>query len=228
MTLTPARIETTEGWIDVFPGADEELLEEVLRKIFADQEYGVHDPSGGKSFVRFSLRLVHRELAARGKTRSIPEIASSLQILNKCCVTVKVGGPGRGKVLCQGPILPTLLARSRTDFLDDPAAVWAAQLHPLITQAIERLSYRQFNYGPLMSLSTPLARWLLKRLSHEYVNADLLTPYRTSMAAIARDCGLLNHSRTSANIATLTRALDDLEARGALLDAKTEKRMRAA
>ena len=142
VTITPARIEAAEGWIDVFPSTGEELLEEVLRKIFADQQHGFHDQSGGKSYVRFSLRLVHKELAARGKTRSIAEIARSLQILNKCSITVKVNGPGKGKVLCQGPIVPALIARSRSDFLEDPTTAWAAQLHPLITQAIDRLSYR--------------------------------------------------------------------------------------
>ena len=225
VTLTPARIETATGWIDVFPGADEELVEEVLRKIFADQDYGIHDAGGGKSFVRFTLRHIYRELAARNKTRSIAEIARSLQILNKCSITVRVGGPGRGKALCQGPVLPTLIARSRSDFLEDPAAVWAAQMHPLITEAIGRLSYRQFNYATLMSLATPLARWLLKRLSHEYINADLLTPYHTTLSSIERDSGLLKHSRTNANIATLLRALDELKARGVLLDTQANKEM---
>lgn len=205
LTITPARVLTDAGWIDVFPSADEELVEEVLRKLFADQQYGLHDPQAGRSYVRFSLHTIRRELAARGKTRSIPQIKQALDILNKATVKVTAhDASGKARPLCQGPIIPHLF--SRGEIANPDTTLWAAQLHPLITSAIEKLTYRQFNYKVLMSLTSPLARWLLKRLSHDYLNASLVDPYHVLMSSIARDSGLLQHSRTSADIKTLEAA----------------------
>ena len=223
LTITPARVLTDAGWIDVFPSADEELVEEVLRKLFADQQYGLHDPQAGRSYVRFSLHTIRRELAARGKTRSIPQIKQALDILNKATVKVTAhDASGKARPLCQGPIIPHLF--SRGEVANPDTTLWAAQLHPLITSAIEKLTYRQFNYKVLMSLASPLARWLLKRLSHDYLNASLVDPYHVLMSSIARDSGLLQHSRTSANIKTLEAALEELVTRGILLTYTAEKR----
>jgi hypothetical protein len=217
LTITPARIATADGWLDVFPSTDEELVEEVLRKIFTDQQYGIHDRANGKSFVRFSLHMIRKELAARGKTRSIPEIQRSLEILSKAHVSVHVDGAGPKQFLCKSAILPVLIARGENLSVYSDTNLWAAQLHPLIAAAVERLTYRQFNYATLMSLATPLARWLHKRLCHEYLNAGLMDPYKSLLSTIARDSGMLSHSRMTANIATLARALDELTARGVLL-----------
>lgn len=221
LTITPARVKDGSGWADVFPSTDEELVEEVLRKIFCDQQYGIHDRAAGKSYVRFSLHMIRKELAARRKTRSIAEIQRSLDVLSKAHVTVQVDTAGPKQVLCKGAILPVLLFRGE----DGDSDLWAAQLHPLITAAVDRLTYRQFNYATLMSLASPLSRWMLKRLCHEYLNAGLMDPYRTLLTTIARDSGMLTHSRMSGKIATLERALEELVARGVLLTFKAIKRM---
>lgn len=57
-----------------------------------------------------------------------------------------------------------------------------AHVHPLVTQSIDSLSYRQYNYHLMMSHSTQLARWLHKILSHSYVNASYTVPYGAGRA----------------------------------------------
>jgi hypothetical protein len=75
-----------------------------------------------------------------------------------------------------------------------------------------------------MQLSSPMARWLHKRLSHEYTNASITTPYQILFSTISRDSGLLHHNRTSSNIQTLERALAELVEQEVLHFYKAEKR----
>jgi hypothetical protein len=88
--------------------------------------------------------------------------------------------------------LPSLATVSRARWQEDPDSRWVAHFHPLVTQSIDTISYRQYNYHLMMSHSTQLARWLHKILSHSYVNASYTVPYRTSLSSIRRDSGLLD------------------------------------
>ena len=94
----------------------------------------------------------------------------------------------------------------------------------LVSASIAALSYRQFNYAILMDLDAPLARWLHKRLSHEYTNAHLMHPYRILFSTIARDSGHLHNCRPSANVKTVERALDELVTHRVLLSWTAERR----
>jgi hypothetical protein len=227
LTMKPARIQTDttdSGWMDCYPSADEELVEEVIRKIFTDQQYGVHDRATGNSWVRFSLRMIFRELKARGKTRSISEIARSIEILKGTMIDVEIKTGSSKKTAYSDSILMSVTSVSRADLQDDPNAMWCARLPALVTLAVDTLGYRQFNYGLLMNLASPLARWLLKRLSHEYINADLLCPYSILYSTIERDSGHLRHSRLARNIQSVKAALDELRDRGVLISYNIDER----
>jgi hypothetical protein len=67
-TITPARIEIKEGpdkgkTMDFYPSASEELVEDALRKMAADQQQGFFDKKGYVSGVAFSLYQLREELA---------------------------------------------------------------------------------------------------------------------------------------------------------------------
>jgi hypothetical protein len=224
IALQPASINTPEGYRDFYPSADEELVEEVIKKIFSQQRYGIHDPLKAESWIRFSLYMISKELAARGKTRSIAEIKRSVEILSKTVLDVTIEGAGHRKTVYTNPILNDLTRVTVADRMEDPNALWTARLPALVSLSINNLSYRQFNYGLLMTLSSQLARWLHKRLSHEYTNASLAHQYRILFSTIDRDSGLLHHARKSSNIETVTRALDELQERGVILFYKEDKR----
>ena len=228
ITLQPASIETEDGYRDFYPSADEELVEEVIKKIFSQQRYGIHDVRNAESWVKFTLHMIRKELARRGKTRSIPEIKRSIEILSKTVIDLTIEGAGQRKTLYTNPILNDLTRVTIADRLEDPTAMWTARLPALVSLSINNLSYRQFNYGLLMSLSSQLARWLLKRLSHEYTNASLMHPYKILFSTIERDSALLHHARVASNINTVQRALEELVANHALLDFKVEKRRNGA
>lgn len=224
ISIQPASVETPDGYRDFYPSADEELVEEVIKKIFSDQKYGIHDAPNTESWVKFSLHMIRKELTARGKTRSIDEIKRSIEILSKTVLDVSIEGQGGRKTLYTNPILNDLSRVTRADLREDPNALWTARLPALLSHSINNLSYRQFNYGRLMTLSTQIARWFHKRLAHEYTNAYYDTPYKILFTTISRDSGLLHHNRISSNVQLVERALDELCQKKALLDVKSEKR----
>ncbi|HEX2839944.1 hypothetical protein [Hyphomicrobium sp.] len=224
VSLQPASILIDGKRVDCYPSADEELVEEVLKKIFTAQACGLHNSRRGESWVRFTLHMIRTELARRGRTRSIAEIKQSLEILSKTVLDVTIEGRGAKKIVYTNPILNDLTRVTRAELREDPKAMWTARLPALISTSINALSYRQFNYAILMDLKSPLARWLHKRLSHEYTNAHLSHPYSILFSTIARDSGLLHNCRPSANLQTVERALDELKERRVLWTYSAERR----
>jgi hypothetical protein len=219
VTIAPARFEEIDATgvlaeIEVFPSVDEELIEEAIRKIFADQVSGGHDAKSAR--VYFTLGMVYRELRARGKTRSYEQIVRSLRIMNACNVTVTPAKGGRSIV--SSPIFPNLVAVSRKDWLADPDSRFMLTFNELMHRAITNLTFRQINYKSLMGLKSPLARWLFKRLSHEYINAGLTVPYTAYYSSLARDSGYLQNPKISRNLEKLDAALKELQDARVLLD----------
>jgi hypothetical protein len=208
MTIQPAHVQDPDGtYRQYFPSVNEELIEEILKKLYADQKYGSF--SGNESWVRFSLTMIYNELQRRGKSRSYAEIKRSLEILSRAVYTVQFT-KANAKLVYTNPILTELTSVTRADYLQDPHSMWVAKLSALISKSVNELTYRQFNYGTLMRLASPLARWLHRRLAHQYTQASLIDPYHITFRSIKRDSGLLHQSRESANVKTVDAALDEL------------------
>lgn len=215
VAIQPASIKTGDGYRDYYPSIDEELVEEVIRKIFADQQCGRHDPANAESWVRFSVQMIRRELKARGKTRSADEIKRSIEILRHTHISLYL--EGAQEPIYSAPILSDVTRVTRQQYLDDTSQTWLARLPALISKSVNELTYRQFNYGVLMSLSTQLSRWLHKRLSHTYTNASVLDAYQILFSTIKRDSALLPYARISDNLRALEVAFRELEACRVLL-----------
>lgn len=226
VTIQPASIKSADGtYKQFYPSADEEIIEEVLKKLFTDQQFGIHSPEKAESWVKFSLYMIQKELKVRGKTRSIDEIKTSLEILSRAVYDVEFEGSSK-KLIYTNPILNDMIRTQRSDYLQDPKSLWTARLPALISKSVNELTYRQFNYGTLMSLTLPLARWFHKRLSHQYTQASVMHPYHIKFTSICRDSGLLNHSRRSVNIATVESALEELKSAQVLFRYEKEERRR--
>ncbi len=216
MTLTPARVMWKGKEMDFLPSGDEELIEDILRKIFADQQYGRHYAAESSSYVDFTLYMIYRELKVWGHTRSLDEIKRSLEIMGKSHLQIHFVGGGK-KAAFKGAIIPEMMEVGRAEYMADPKARWRARLPSIYSSAINSLEFRQFNYTTLMSMSSQLAKWLQKRLVQRYTNAALTSPYTIRYSTIKRDSGMLTHSRESRNKETVITCLNDLEAQDVVM-----------
>ena len=111
-----------------------------------------------------------------------------------------------------------LAAVSKHKLAEDPHAKWIVQFHPLVTQAMDTLTYRQFNYAQMMSHTSQLARWIHKQLSLKFTFASLTNPFEMRYSTIKRDSALLNsYARERDAIAALDSAWNELKTNGVLM-----------
>ncbi|BDC53201.1 hypothetical protein F183_A55160 (plasmid) [Bryobacterales bacterium F-183] len=216
-SISPARVRDVDGkQMDFYPSANEELVEDALRKLATDQSSGFFDKPNYRSGVVFTLYALREELAKRGHTRSYQEIVLALNILAKSIIEIRSVGE-KGEVLAISPYLQSLVAVSRNALKNDPKAKWAVQFHPFVTGSIDQVTYRQFNYHLMMSHKTQLARWLHKQLVLKYTFAELSKSFEMRYSTIKRDSSLLNgYNRERAAIDALETAFQDLQSQDIL------------
>lgn len=221
--IQPARVREKKNGMtkDYYPSANEELVEDALRKIAAEQNHGYFDQHNYRSGVVFTLHMLREELKKRGHARSYQQIVLSLSILARSTIEIRTMDGKGGEGFTVNPYFSGLSAVSRTRLIDDPQAKWIVQFHPLVTHAIDALTYRQFNYAQMMSHSTQLARWLHKQLSLKFTFASLMTSFEIRYRTIKRDSALLEgYRRSTAAIEALDGAFTELKASGVLMMVK--------
>jgi hypothetical protein len=225
--IHPARMVTKNdagkatGTVEFYPSAREELIEHALRKLAADQQAGFFDKVDYRSGLRFTLYQLRQELAEQGHSLRYDELIEGLRIL--ALSSIEIMGKGRDESECFGisPYIPALVGVNRRDFDNDRKARWFVEFHPLVTDSINRLTYRQFNYERLMRCSTQLARWLLQQLVLKYTAASLTNTFEMRYSTIKRDSGLLDgYHRERAAIATVDNAWEELKGLGTLYGVK--------
>jgi hypothetical protein len=227
-TIQPAAIKGKDGVIrSYFPSANEELIEDVLRKIAADKHNGYYDPKEQRSGVVFTLHMVRQELAKRGHGRTYKEINLSLEIMARSVIITSMADGKEGDFTSNSLYLNNLFRVSRSRLAEDPQAKWFADFHPFASRALDELTYRQLNYARLMSHKSQLARWLNKVLSLKYLNASIMHPFEIRLSTIIRDSGLLaGYGRFRDAITAVDSALDELKiCQPPLFNCKPEKKL---
>jgi hypothetical protein len=192
--IQAARIldEKTRVETDYYPSANEELIEDALRKIAAEQGNAFFDRLNRRSGVVFTLHMLREELKRRGHTRSYQEIVLSLKVLARSSIEIFTSDGKDGEGFTISNYFAGLSAVSKNKIVEDPQAKWVVQFHPLVTHAIDALTYRQFNYAQMMGHRTQLARWLHKQLSLKFTFASLMTTFEMRYSTIKRDSALLD------------------------------------
>lgn len=224
--IQPAMVQDGDQTLAFYPSASEELVEDALRKLAVRQNQGFFEQKQVRSGVSFSLHELRTELASRGHTRSYRQIMQSLTILQRSHIEIRAGN-GKGERFIAANYLPALAAVSAKQLAEDPSARWVAQFHPLVTQSIDRLTYRQFNYDQMMRHSTQLARWLHRQLSLKFTFAGVLAPdFEMRYSTIRRDSAMLNRGRERDNRKDVDDAFMEL-VNGGVLQEVTKKAHRA-
>lgn len=213
-----------------YPSAGEELVEEALRKLAVDQETGFHNSAKFQSGVVFSLYQLREELKHQGHTRSLDEIKLSLEILSGSNIQLFAStATSKSKPFAKSPYLPVMAGVSREDLKIDPEAKWMVQFHPFITESINKLSYRQFNYQQLMSHTTQLARWIHKQLILKYTAASKVNLFEFRYSTIKRDSAMLDaYTRQRAAKEACDFSMNELVEHGVLaaIDRRVERGVR--
>jgi len=220
--IRPARLDVrgsdgkpTGETIEYYPSAREELIEHALRKIAIDQESGFFDNSELRSGCRFTLYQLRTHLAAQGHTLRYDELIEGLDILSLSSIEIEGAGDHVEITYTRMSYLSLLARVRRKDLISDPDAKWLIQFHPLITDSIQRITYRQFNYKRLMNCRTQLARWLISQLVLKYTQASLVNSFEMRYQTIKRDSALLEgYSRGRDAIAALDAAWAEVKALG--------------
>ncbi|MDH5727378.1 MAG: hypothetical protein OEZ58_00095 [Gammaproteobacteria bacterium] len=201
--------------VQYYPSENEELIEDVIRKVFMDQNYGEHIAEQEESRVAFSLQMIARELKKYNKSRSITEIKKAITILRN--TSISLYRIGKNKPLFSNNILSDLVTVDRDAYLSDSTSLWAVRLPWIASKGINTLHYRQFNYVKLMEQKTQLDRYIFKRLSHNFVNANRTQSYHFALSTIVNDSKLVSHSRTDARIKFVQQSLNRLIKRGIIV-----------
>jgi hypothetical protein len=213
-TIQPAAVKGKDEVIQAyFPSANEELIEDVLRKIAAVQNNGYYNPKELRSGVVFTLHMVRKELEKRGHGRTYNEINLSLEIMARSVITTSMSDGKEGEFTSNSLYLNNLFRATKGKLAEDPEAKWFADFHPFASRSLDELTYRQFNYARLMSHKSQLARWLNKVLSLKYINASFLHPFEMRLSTITRDSGLLaGYGRARDAVAAVDSAFNELQA----------------
>lgn len=218
--IQPALIEQKGGGYKAcFPSVTEELVEEALKKFLTIQNHGIHDVNKAETWVRFSLSMIYRELQSRGRTRSRNEIKHAIEVMNKCNISLFKDK----KEIWSGAILQDLVTVGREEYLADTDAHHIGRLPLFISNAINRLEYRQFNYDRLMSCNEQLSRFIYKKLINRYRHANLVNNYHFMFTDL-KNSGLLQQKRDIDNRRKVLSALDELKEKNIIARYETDDR----
>jgi len=221
VSIQPALIEQKDGsYKAFFPGVTEELMEEALKKILADQQYAIHDPEKTESWVKFTLGMIQKELKSKGRTRSIDEIKHGINVMSSCLLTFSK----EKKELWRGAILQDLVTVGRNEYLASTDTHHIARLPLFISHGINHLDYRQFNYERLMSCDEQLTRWLYKRLINRFTQASQTTEYSCMYSDIKQASGLLQQQKEGNNRAKILSSFNELKEKGVILNYVIDER----
>ena len=223
--IRPARIQVhdkkgqlTEETIEYYPSSREELIEHALRKLAAEQYAGFFDKVNHCSGVAFTLYRLRQELAAQGHSMTYESLTEGLKVLHYSQISIlDTESDANDPSLISQAYLPAMAKVNKNGRSADPDAKWFVQFHSLVTDSINQITYRQYNYRRLMKCSSQLARWIISQLVLKYTQASLQNSFEMRFSTIKRDSGLLNgYSRVRDAVAAVDDAWDEVKNLGVL------------
>lgn len=216
--IKPAMIQKEDRTVLIYPGQREELVEDVLRKIAVGG--GANIIEGGVG-VLFTLTDLRKELADTGHTLSLDEIKESLLV---CRGAILECHSSDGYEFISSNFFPMLGLTTRGKYLAKGGdARCYVQFNPMVTDSINKLTFRQYSYKAAMKLRSPLARYIYKRMSHYWTQAAPDAPYTPSLTSFLSQSPRGLSERMAENTRAMKNALDVLIKEGILSDYDTEQ-----
>ena len=94
-----------------------------------------------------------------GHTRSYQEIVLALNILSKFVIEIRENSESR-ELLAISPYLPTRVAVSRNRLKTIPTANGLYSFTLFVTDSVDKVTYRRYNYALMISHESKQRRWL--------------------------------------------------------------------
>lgn len=196
--IRPARLHVldekgnqTGNTIEYYPSAREEIIEHALRKLALEPLNGFYDKTQFRSGCRFTVYQLRKHLKEQGHDFKHNQIVEALHIL--AYSSIELSGKVNDMIIegNNNSYINLLNYVTKDSLAKDRNSKWLIQFHPLITNSIQKVTYRQFNYKRLMDCKTQLARWLINQLVLKYTNAAMINDFKMHYITIKRDSGLL-------------------------------------
>ncbi|ASL28919.1 hypothetical protein E0E54_13780 [Azotobacter chroococcum] len=205
-----------------FPGAREQAVEQALNHIACAQAE-THEVNGETLYrVCFTTREVARTLKGMGSTLSHGQIREALEVLSSTTMTISSRSEDGIKHEARRPILPSF-ERTTTD--SDMAVgkdVWSAHLHPLVSNAIRNVTYRQYPVAHTLGFA-PFAAFLIRQMHYMAPNISTNHPFSFRLVALKEMTPGLHHKRLRDSIRAMIRELDKMKESGLLHDYQCEE-----
>lgn len=196
-----------------FPNVTDELIEQIIRKLAVEGQSFVE---GGHVSVAFSVYQIYEELKKRNLSRSYQEIMESIEILSSSLSDLSWTDQSGQKRSCKSSIFINrrwISPKSVPISYKGKKDLYCVTFHPLVTKSIVDKTFRQFNYERHMSLQDFCARWIHKRMSHNFTwaNFNLTTPYHLGMYTIIKGSGMKQYTSVYNNIYRIDKAIEELK-----------------
>lgn len=189
----------------IYPGEREELVEAVLRKFAVE---GQATLNGKEIGVTFTLYQLQKELKKRKHGYSFVEIREALFVLRGATLECFTGD---GITVISSGFFSTIALTTKEDWKKNTKSSYCmAMFNPLVTQSVMTMSWRPYNYLVNMAMSSPLARFLHKKMSHNYKQARADTPYCFHLVRFLSESERGLSKRMSENVRAMKNALDHL------------------
>jgi hypothetical protein len=219
ITITPAIIkkkDKKDGKIKptaFYPSTREELIEDVLRKFLAE---GRGSFFNNNASISFSLRDIQQELKKSKHTYSLTEIKEALEILNKTHIEAKSDRGGGQEMECSGNMLIFLALATKGNASGATRCI--AQFNPFVTKSIQEMTFRKYDFSKCIGYQVPLARYIHKRISHQYKQISKDHPYIIKESTLINDSGYNLDKELRKRHTQVESALEELKAKGTIVN----------
>lgn len=214
LDIYPAQVKDHKTGETVYHylGKREEIVEDVLRKLVVDGN-GVY--LDGQLGLRFSVYQVRKELEKHNHTLSFGEVIESLRILAFTRFELRDSSKKRGIVF--SPI-----DNFGYEGEDDEMTTFII-FSKIVTEGINSLKFRLYDYERVMKYKNVIARQLHKRMSYYFTQASITNLYTIKLTTIIRDFGLTAQKRIQTNLIDVEKALEEMIEQDVILNYEVEK-----
>lgn len=215
VALAPAFIKKGGSGQAIYPGAREELVETAIRKMAVQQvvNTGLHAANQGGQIIRvtFTLYQLRKEMTSQGHGYKLSELKEALDVLSKAVMTLTCSRDRSLNGINSAVFSNLIYSYDNHDSEGERSRV-SVDYHPLATDAIINMAFYPINYQRVMSLGSPLARWLVTRMSHRFRQATKTSVmdgsnYQISLETILNESGIARSKRLPDNILVVREAL---------------------